>query len=266
MQTALPVCAFQTALLHMTAYMVIIYLFFGWAKLIFLEAEPMSQPISTLGIKSMDNNPDYTSSMPGFPGYYKGIDHDPLEQMGGFDADTVFLPAGSNNAFLIQIQQTNFRCDNAPFTEPWMFASLQPSLLQTQPHRQEMVYPQPPFNGYTRLNQPYMVMGGTVGGYPQPTFTDSGFQDSDTSHSYQKIETEPDSDSSQSSGSPSAAENAGPIRRGPFKNLRDRAQTAQTRKDGSCLRCRAQKIRVCRTQNPEQFCNLLTNSVCPGSG
>jgi hypothetical protein len=47
-----------------------------------------------------------------------------------------------------------------------------------------------------------------------------------------------------------AADNAltrrgmGPSRRRAFQNPEDRLQTAQTRKDKACLRCRMQKIRV----------------------
>ena len=33
-------------------------------------------------------------------------------------------------------------------------------------------------------------------------------------------------------------------KRGPFKDPQDRAQTAQTRKDNACVRCRMQRIRV----------------------
>jgi hypothetical protein len=36
----------------------------------------------------------------------------------------------------------------------------------------------------------------------------------------------------------------GPSRRRPFQNPEDRIQTAQTRKDKACLRCRMQKVRV----------------------
>lgn len=36
----------------------------------------------------------------------------------------------------------------------------------------------------------------------------------------------------------------GPSRRRPFQNHQDRIQTAQTRKDKACLRCRMQHIRV----------------------
>jgi hypothetical protein len=35
-----------------------------------------------------------------------------------------------------------------------------------------------------------------------------------------------------------------PARRGPFKSNDDREKTAQTRKIGSCVRCRMQRIRV----------------------
>lgn len=41
-----------------------------------------------------------------------------------------------------------------------------------------------------------------------------------------------------------ACRGMGPSRRKPFKNPEDRIQTAQTRKDKACLRCRMQKIRV----------------------
>ncbi len=34
------------------------------------------------------------------------------------------------------------------------------------------------------------------------------------------------------------------LRRGPYKDPRVKAQTAQTRKDNACLRCRMQRIRV----------------------
>jgi hypothetical protein len=44
-------------------------------------------------------------------------------------------------------------------------------------------------------------------------------------------------------------EKLGPARRGPFRSLYDRAQTAQTRKDTACLRCRMQRIRVFITQS-----------------
>lgn len=35
-------------------------------------------------------------------------------------------------------------------------------------------------------------------------------------------------------------------KRGPFKSTADRQQTAMTRKNGSCIRCRMQRIRVGR--------------------
>ncbi len=41
-------------------------------------------------------------------------------------------------------------------------------------------------------------------------------------------------------------------RRGPFKDQSDRQRTAQTRKDGSCIRCRMQRIRV--SEPPQVLC------------
>jgi hypothetical protein len=49
----------------------------------------------------------------------------------------------------------------------------------------------------------------------------------------------------------------GPSRRGAFKNVEDRVQTAQTRKDKACLRCRMQKVRVLEPPLPLYY-KLLT--------
>ena len=110
--------------------------------------------------------------------------------------------------------------------------------VQTQPHKQEMTYLQP--HGYIESN----ISFGNSNGYPGPSLTDSGFV-SDTSISHQESGTKPASDSGRSSTSTETAVAVVPTRRGPFKSQFDRDQTAQTRKDGCCLRCRHQKIRVC---------------------
>lgn len=49
----------------------------------------------------------------------------------------------------------------------------------------------------------------------------------------------------------------GPSRRRAFQKLEDREQTAQTRKDKACLRCRMQKVRVIESSSPT-YRNLLT--------
>ena len=51
--------------------------------------------------------------------------------------------------------------------------------------------------------------------------------------------------------------NIGPSRRRAFQKLEDREQTAQTRKDKACLRCRMQKVRVIESPSPT-YPNLLT--------
>lgn len=45
-----------------------------------------------------------------------------------------------------------------------------------------------------------------------------------------------------------------PARRGPFRNQHDRERTAETRRIGSCIRCRMQRIRV-----SQQFHELAPN-------
>lgn len=43
---------------------------------------------------------------------------------------------------------------------------------------------------------------------------------------------------------------SGPPKRRPFQKVEDRVQTAQTRKDKACLRCRMQKVRVLEPFSP----------------
>jgi hypothetical protein len=139
--------------------------------------------------------------------------------------------------------------------DPLWFPPLQPTQVHSQPvvHKQEMIYPQPvSTSGYSEWNQSSTMigLGSNFPAYPQTPYSDSAFQDSEASHSYFKVDTELDSDSGQSMRGANAF-NDGPAEtrrtRGPFNNLHDRAQTAQTRKDRSCIRCRAQRIRVCAT-------------------
>ena len=53
------------------------------------------------------------------------------------------------------------------------------------------------------------------------------------------------SDDSQESDDVALGERSGSARRGPFRNIQDREQTAHTRKLTACVRCRMQRIRVC---------------------
>ncbi|KAI0486064.1 hypothetical protein F4859DRAFT_511064 [Xylaria cf. heliscus] len=48
-----------------------------------------------------------------------------------------------------------------------------------------------------------------------------------------------------------------PARRGPFRNQHDRERTAETRRIGSCIRCRMQRIR-CETNPDDKAGNCLT--------
>jgi hypothetical protein len=115
---------------------------------------------------------------------------------------------------------------------------LQQYQVQTQPHKQEMTYLQPP--SYMESNLSF----ANSNGYPEAPPPDSGFV-SDASIPQQKSETRQGSDSGRSVEDTESSLAGAPTRRGPFKSQFDRVQTAQTRKDGCCLRCRHQKIRVC---------------------
>lgn len=122
--------------------------------------------------------------------------------------------------------------------------------VQTQPLKQEMTYFQAP--SYTESNQSFAIGNA----YLEAPFADSGFV-SDASLPQQMSETRRGSDSGRSvEDTESVVTATAPTRRGPFKNQHDRHQTAQTRKDGSCLRCRHQKIRVCFSVSNPQFPNF----------
>lgn len=121
---------------------------------------------------------------------------------------------------------------------------LQQFQVQTQPHKEEMTYVQPP--SYTESNLSF----ANVNGYLETPLPDSGFV-SDTSLPQQKSETRHGSDSGRSVDDAESVATTVPTRRGPFKSQHDRDQTAETRKNGCCLRCRHQKIRVCLP-----FCNF----------
>jgi len=55
----------------------------------------------------------------------------------------------------------------------------------------------------------------------------------------------------------------GQLRRRGFQNLEDREQTAQTRRDKACVRCRMQKIRVIQPSSPSLLqVAILTTPVC----
>lgn len=114
---------------------------------------------------------------------------------------------------------------------------LQQYQVQTQPHKQEMTYIHPP--SYTESNLSF----ANSNGYLEAPLHDSGFV-SDASLPQLKSETRRGSDSGRSLGDSESVVTAVPTRRGPFKSQYDRDQTAETRKNGCCLRCRHQKIRV----------------------
>jgi hypothetical protein len=119
---------------------------------------------------------------------------------------------------------------------------LQQYQVQTQPHKQEMTYLQPP-PSYAASNQSFT--NSLTSGYLEAPPTDSGFVSDNSLSQQKKSEAGHDSDSGHSLGDAATVVTTGPTRRGPFKTQHDRDQTAQTRKDGCCLRCRHQKIRVC---------------------
>lgn len=85
------------------------------------------------------------------------------------------------------------------------------------------------------------------------TYRDIGFNNfddypstygTDESSDLIDLSTETTMDSLESESSDQSCEKSGPTPRRPFQSPHDRQQTAQTRKNTACLRCRMQRIRV----------------------
>ncbi|OBT69780.1 hypothetical protein VE03_00727 [Pseudogymnoascus sp. 23342-1-I1] len=197
------------------------------------ENQPMLPPASGLdsqfaGAQFMDNYPNYGASMAALPHTYN---------------------SGGHHSFDME---TSFTCDTNEFGGPWMQPVPQYQ-VQTQPLKQEMTYIQPP--SFAGSSLPF----ANGNGYLEATLPDSGFV-SDGSLPQLKSETRHGSDSGRSLEDAESVATTGPTRRGPFKNQQDRVQTAQTRKDGCCLRCRHQKIRcIPDPTNPKGVCLTCKN-------
>ncbi|OBT85528.1 hypothetical protein VE02_05374 [Pseudogymnoascus sp. 03VT05] len=157
--------------------------------------------------------------------------------------------SGGHNSFAME---SSFSCDTPEFSGPWMQPPQQYQ-VQTQPHKQEMTYLQPP--SYSESNLSF----ANSNGYLEAPPPDSGFV-SDASLSQQKSETRHGSDSGHSVEDAESSLAGVPTRRGPFKSQYDRDQTAETRKNGCCLRCRHQKIRcIPDPTDPKGVCLTCKN-------
>jgi hypothetical protein len=98
------------------------------------------------------------------------------------------------------------------------------------------------------------LSGSAMGEYQySSTYKDVGFKDfgdypstygTDESSDLIDLSTETTLGSLESGSSDESCEKSGPTPRRPFQSPYDRQQTAQTRKNTACLRCRMQRIRV----------------------
>lgn len=152
----------------------------------------------------------------------------------------------------------------------------QASGMQPPTCREEMVYPAAPAIGrYANTNEPIRAVAGLgiqdqisplsapVGPSPMPTLyaAEGG---SPAIGQYNGFPALPATPFSPQDGYPIKVEQDGldtygrpvsyelfqhqktlPAKRGPFKDNEQRLATARTRKKGSCIRCRMQRIRVC---------------------
>ena len=99
-----------------------------------------------------------------------------------------------------------------------------------------------PFNA-ADMNSPAFNRQGAFVGLP-PRY-------SSTIHAYE-VKGDPDGLNSRPSAFDMFSSKATAARRGPFKDHDQREKTARTRKMGSCIRCRMQRIRVSNTPPPFQ--------------
>jgi hypothetical protein len=126
---------------------------------------------------------------------------------------------------------------------PWLsnFPVLQPTPVETsQPsiNTQDMRYPRDPLYSVPTSWDPNSRQAGNgIGRHIAP-------------QSYNAQNDDPHLDETQYSDG-SEEEDPAPVlrglghsRRGPFKNIQDRQQTAETRKNKACIRCKMQRVRV----------------------
>jgi hypothetical protein len=145
---------------------------------------------------------------------------------------------------MLTFQSSDFAC-NLDFNS-LSYPTLQPIQLHSQPvfQNQEMTYVQMSSSSYmVPWNQPQQLNSTLPNEYSQAPIIDS-----DTSHISVKVSPS-DSDADNSSDSVTTVDKQGPSRRGPFKTAHEREQTAQTRKNAACVRCRIQRIRVRQIEN-----------------
>lgn len=135
---------------------------------------------------------------------------------------------------------------------------MQPSRSITQPmtSREEMIYPQPvPSQGYTEQSEVQPSSPDSPGTQvvdPQPYPSALAEKSEGQVRRFSAIQTGVIlEDDEHVELRPSADldivhpnQKPPPSRRGPFRNLDDRQRTAETRRIGSCIRCRMQRIRV----------------------
>jgi len=137
---------------------------------------------------------------------------------------------------------------------PALIPSISSELEMVQPRTQsqEMVYP---VNTWKERDDSWK-RGEPIGPLVDDS-TDSFFVHSSTSDSQELSEIT--SDDNLISESVSSVDVELQARRGPFRSLSERAQTAQTRQLVACLRCRMQRIRV--RFGPEQLIYGLTVKI-----
>jgi hypothetical protein len=166
------------------------------------------------------------------------------------------VPPSFHGSITQEEQPSAFTCDdpsvfpqvmpNFPVLQPSRAMSIQPSTRS-----EGMVYPEFP-TGQSYFSQPQQsspitshVMNPNVFGTPFETTPETAGRCNSGREVYNRT---PDGTEtfSQHHGLDIVLSNERPppAKRGPFKTTEDRERTAQTRKIGSCIRCRMQRIRV----------------------
>jgi hypothetical protein len=152
-----------------------------------------------------------------------------------------------------------FSCDDPALMAQYManHPPLQPSqVLGLQPavSREEMVYPSLSAPGYlTEVSVQADAAPGTclVGSQYSPLDGHGTLMNLPTHfHSAQVSDVRSGTENTAVQGEFLPRQRTTPVKRGPFKDQDSREKTALTRKMGSCIRCRMQRIRV-RAHHPK---------------
>jgi hypothetical protein len=194
----------------------------------------------------------------------------------GYETKPAFLdsnlPAPPNQPWSVSQPQVDlFAYEDSP-RGPYLpeYTALHPTRTQPSTRHEEMTYQRsPPDRKYptrsdtqldTHMTHPQSL------GYDQPPYVSPVSETHRYTSSVGILPPDGDGDHTSRQSNldiASSHQRPPPAKRGPFKNSAERERTAETRKIGSCIRCRMQRIRVSLSCNSVGFQRTAYISAFP---